>query len=173
MIRIVDSSQVGKLLARKAARFTEAEEAVRPILDNVRKRGDKALLEYARKFDKFQRKTPLVSQPELNAAADNLTPDFRNAIATASENIRAFARLQLPEARSSAIAPGLLVGQVIRPLDVVAAYIPAGRYPLPSTLMMTVIPSQVAGVGQVYVTTPRAVPEILGTAALLKADKVF
>lgn len=173
MIRIVDSSQVGKLLARKAARFTEAEETVRPILDNVRKHGDKALLDYARKFDKFERKTPLVSQPELNAAAENLTPEFRNAIETASQNISAFARLQLPEARSSALAPGLLVGQVIRPLDVVAAYIPAGRYPLPSTLMMTVIPAQVAGVGQVCVTTPRAVPEILGTAALLKADKVF
>ena len=57
MIRIVDSTQVGKLLARKAARFAEAEAVVRPILEAVRKRGDKALLEYARKFDDFDRKS--------------------------------------------------------------------------------------------------------------------
>ncbi len=73
----------------------------------------------------------------------------------------------MPEAKAATISPGLVVGQVVRPLDVVAAYIPAGRYPLPSTLMMTVIPAQVAGVPSVCVTSPRRVAEILGTASLL------
>lgn len=173
MIRIVDSTQVGKLLARKAARFTEAEGAVRPILEAVRRRGDKALVEYARKFDNFDRKSIRVAEGELKSAQSQLSPDFRKAIQTASENIRAFAELQMPETKSAAISPGLVVGQVVRPLDVVAAYIPAGRYPLPSTLMMTVIPAQVAGVPSICVTSPRPVPEILGTASLLGVRDVF
>jgi histidinol dehydrogenase len=173
MIRIVDSTQVGKLLARKAARFAEAENTVRPILDAVRKRGDKALLEYARKFDNFDRKSARVTEAELKAAEAQLSADFRKAIDTASNNIRAFAELQIPAAKSATISPGFIVGQVVRPLDVVAAYIPAGRYPLPSTLMMTVIPAQVAGVPSICVTSPRPVPEILGTASLLGVDNVF
>jgi histidinol dehydrogenase len=173
MIRIVDSTQVSKLLARKAARLADAEAAVRPILEAVRKRGDKALLEYARKFDGFDRKSPVVPQPELQAAEEQLSPAFRKAIETASKNIRAYAKLQAPASKSATISPGLVVGQIVRPLDVVAAYIPAGRYPLPSTLMMTVIPAQVAGVPNICVTSPRAVPEILGTASMLGVRNVF
>ena len=173
MIRIVDSSQVGKLLARKAARFADAEETVRPILQAVQKGGDRALLEYARKLDGFDRKSPLVSPAELKAAESQLSPAFRAAVETASKNIRAFAKLQLPVAKSATISPGLTVGQIVRPLDVVAAYIPAGRYPLPSTLMMTAIPAQVAGVPTVCVTSPRPVTEILGAASLLGLSNVF
>jgi histidinol dehydrogenase len=173
MIRIIDSTQAGKLLARKAARFEEAEAVVRPILENVRKRGDKALLEYARQFDGFDRKSPRVPQAELDAAAAGLEPAFRKAVATAAKNIRAFAKLQLPVTRTQTIAPGIVAGQIVRPLDTVAAYVPAGRYPLPSTVMMTVIPAQVAGVPNVCVTSPRPVREILGTAALLGCSNVF
>lgn len=173
MIRIVDSTQVGKLLARKAARFSEAEETVRPILEAVRKQGDKALLEYARKFDNFDRKSPLVPSDELKTAEAQLSPSFRRAIKAASRNIRAFAKLQLPSTKKAALSPGLVAGQIVRPLDTVAAYIPAGRYPLPSTLMMTAIPAQVAGVPNICVTSPRPVPEILGTASLLGIRNVF
>src|SRR5690606_7840850 len=123
MIRIVDSTQVSKLLARKAARFADAEAAVRPILEAVRKRGDKALLEYARRFDGFERKSPAVPQAELQAAEEQLSPAFRKAIETASKNIRAYAKLQAPASKSATISPGLMVGQIVRPLDVVAAYI--------------------------------------------------
>lgn len=173
MIRIVDHTQVGRILARKAARFTEAEETVRPILEAVRKRGDKAVIEYARQFDGFDRKSLRVSEPELQAAAAGLSREFRAAVKTASANIRAYAKLQLPVAKSAVLSPGLKVGQVIRPLDTVGAYIPAGRYPLPSTVLMTVIPALVAGVPNVCVTSPRFVPEIFGTAALLKTPHVF
>ncbi|OYW12568.1 MAG: histidinol dehydrogenase [Acidobacteriia bacterium 12-62-4] len=92
---------------------------------------------------------------------------------TASANIRAYAKLQLPVAKSVTVSPGLKLGQIVRPLDTVAAYIPAGRYPLPSTLLMTVIPAQVAGVPNICITTPRVVPEIFGAAALLKVPNVF
>jgi histidinol dehydrogenase len=174
MIRIVESSQTGKLLARKAARFTEAENVVRPILEAVRKRGDKALLEYARKFDKFDRKSPVVPAAEMKSAAEGLAPQFREAVDVAARNIREYAAFQLPAVRKGInLAPGIRVGQIVRPLDTVAAYIPAGRYPLPSTVMMTVIPAQVAGVANICVTTPRAVGEILGAAHLLGVTNVF
>jgi histidinol dehydrogenase len=173
MIRIVEHTQVGRILARKAARFTEAELAVAPILEAVRKRGDKAVIEYAKQFDGFDRKSLRVSEPELAAAQAALSKPFRAAVKKASANIRAYAKLQLPAAKSAVIRPGLKVGQVVRPLDTVAAYIPAGRYPLPSTVLMTVIPALVAGVPNVCVTSPRFVPEIFGTAALLQTPHVF
>lgn len=173
MIRILPSSEAGELLVRKAARFEEAETVVRPILQAVRTRGDEALREYAQRFDGFDRNSFTVSESELRIAADSLKPAFRAAVETASANIRAFSELQLPQPRSEEIAPGLHVGQMIRPLDTVCGYIPAGRYPLPSTLMMTVIPAQVAGVPNICVTTPKPVKEILGTAALLGKTRVF
>lgn len=173
MIRIVDQSQVGRILARKAARFSDAENAVRPILDAVKTRGDRAVVEYAEKFDAYERKSLRVSETETSAAAKSLSPDFRKAVKTAAANIRAYAKLQLPSAKKAVIAPGLKVGQVIRPLDTVAAYIPAGRFPLPSTVLMTVIPAQVAGVPNICVTSPKPVPEIFGTASLLNVPHVF
>ena len=171
MIRIVESQAVGRLLARKAARFTEAEKVVRPILEAVRKRGDRALLEYARRFDALERKSVRVPAAELRSA--RLTGEFRDAVETAAANIRAYAQRQMPKEWSAAVRPGIRLGQVVRPLDTVAAYIPAGRYPLPSTVMMTVIPAQVAGVPNICIASPRAVPEVFGTACLLGVEQVF
>ena len=173
MIRILEAKQAKSLLKRKSARLEEAEGIVRPILEAVRKRGDKALLEFARKFDAFERKSVRIPQAELDAAAKRLAPAFRNAVKTASANIRAYAKTQMPAERHAEVSPGIRLGQIVRPLDTVAAYIPSGRYPLPSTLLMTVIPAQVAGVPNVCVATPRGVDEIFGTASLLKATHVF
>ncbi len=173
MIRILASSQIGRMLARKAARFTEAEAVVRPILEAVRKRGDRALMEYARQFDNLQRKSVRVPARELETARAALTPEFRAAVETASTNIRAYAQRQLPKEWSANIRTGLKLGQIVRPLDTVAAYIPAGRYPLPSTVLMTAIPALVAGVPNVCVACPRAVTEVYGTAAMLGVPHVF
>ncbi len=173
MIRILEAKQVGRLFARRAARLGDAEKVVRPILEAVRKRGDRALIEYARRFDGLDRASVRVPSKELAAAARGLSADFRKAIEIASANIRAFASLQAPAPYSREIAPGLRLGQIVRPLDSVAAYIPAGRYPLPSTLMMTVIPAQVAGVLEISVASPRAAPEVFGTAHLLGVANVF
>src|SRR2546425_4376413 len=159
MIRILESKQVGRLFARRAARLGEAEAVVRPILEAVRKRGDRALLEYARRFDGLQGGSVRVPPTELAAAAAGLSSDFRKAVDAASANIRAFALMQMPEPRMRQVAPGVRLGQIIRPLDSVAAYIPGGRYPLPSTVMMTVIPALVAGVGCMSVACPSAAPE--------------
>jgi histidinol dehydrogenase len=173
MIRILPSSQSARLLKRRAQRLSEAEATVRPILEAVRARGDRALLEFARRYDGLDRKTVRVPQRELELAATRLPRDLRNAVRTASKNIRAFAEMQLPSRTMVEIEPGLCLGQVVRPLDAVAAYIPSGRYPLPSTLMMTVIPAQVAGVPRICVATPRPVLTIYGVASLLGTAEVF
>ena len=173
MIRILPAAQIGRLLARRKARMADAEAMVRPILDAVRDRGDKALLEYARRFDALDRKSVAVPAADLRRACTGLSAAFRDAVSVASSNIRAFAEMQLPAETRREVSPGLQLGQVVRPLDTVAAYIPAGRYPLPSTLMMTVIPAQVAGVPNICVACPRPVPEILGTAQRLGVEHVF
>jgi histidinol dehydrogenase len=173
VIRILESKDIGRLLARKAARFSEAEAVVRPILDAVRTRGDKALLEYARKFDGLTRKSVRVPAAELDTALMNLVPEFRRAAETAAANIRAYAERQMPPEWSREFRPGLRLGQIVRPLDTVAAYIPGGRYPLPSTLLMTVVPAQVAGVPNVCVASPHLVREVFATAALLGVKNVF
>src|SRR3981081_177856 len=115
MIRIIESTQVGRMLARKAARFADAEEVVRPILNAVRTRGDKAIFECSRKFDQLDRASVVVKPAELLGAEKTLAPKFRAAVKTASKNIRAFAKLQLPLAKQAVIAPGIRVGQIIRP----------------------------------------------------------
>jgi histidinol dehydrogenase len=173
MIRIIESKNAGRLLQRRAARMAEAEETVRPILEAVRKRGDRAVIEYARHFDGLDRSSVRVPVRELKAAEGRLAPDLRRAVETASKNIQAYAKSQLPKERMSSFAPGLCLGHIVRPLDAVAAYIPSGRYPLPSTLMMTVIPAQVAGVPRICVASPRPVLPIYGVASLLNVADVF
>ena len=173
MIRILESKQVNRLLVRKAARFSAAEAVVRPILEAVRRRGDKALLEYARKFDSLDRASVRVPERELREAQLALSPAFRRAVNLSARNIRAYARRQMPRAWKVQASPGLRLGQVVRPLDTVAAYIPGGRYPLPSTVLMTVVPAQVAGVPQICVASPKPVREVLGTAAMLGVRQVF
>jgi len=173
VIRILQSKDIGRLLARKAARFTEAEGTVRPILEAVRKDGDRALLEYARKFDRLERRSVRVPESELRSAAGSLDQEFRRAVETAAANIRRFAARQMPREWMAQAGGGLRLGQVVRPLETVAAYIPAGRYPLPSTVLMTVVPAQVAGVPNIAIASPKAVPEVFGTASLLRVPNVF
>lgn len=172
-LRILPREKAASLLKRRAVQLAEAEKTVKPILDAVRDRGDKALLEFAQKFDGMTRKSPFVSEKECEAAAKDLSPAFSKALKTAARNVRKFAQFQLPKPATTEIAPGLKVGYVVRPLDTVAAYIPSGRYPLPSTLVMTTQPAQVAQVPNICVTSPRMVPEIFGAAHLLGVKNCF
>jgi histidinol dehydrogenase len=172
-MRILESKQVGHLLARKAARLSEAEAVVRPILEAVRQRGDRALLEYARQFDGLTRRSVRVPASELARARRKLAPEFARAVDVAAANIRAYAIRQMPREWTRQMSAGLKLGQIVRPLDTVAAYIPSGRYPLPSTLLMTVVPAQVVGVRAICVASPRPVTEVFGTAGLLGVEHVF
>jgi histidinol dehydrogenase len=173
MLRILDLSKAGELITRKAARLAEAEAVVAPILEAVRKRGDEALLEYARKFDQLCGNDVRVQRGDFDAATARVTPDFLAAMETAAANIRAFAEMQMPRETSVAHPDGRTLGQIVRPLESMGAYIPAGRYPLPSTLLMTVIPAQVAGVKTVCVASPHPSVEILAGCRYLNVGHVF
>ena len=140
---------------------------VRPILEAVRKRGDARCSNTRASSTTSSARPSACRKRSCKRRATQLTPEFREAVETASANIRAFAEAADARAKSATISARLRLGQIVRPLDTVAAYIPAGRYPLPSTLMMTVIPAQVAGVPNVCVASPKPVAEIFGTAALL------
>ena len=129
---------------------------VRPILDAVRKRGDRGADRIRAPVRWTDAQDVRVPEAELRAARDRLAPEFRAAVETAAANIRAYAGRQMPRAWMREMQPGLRLGQIVRPLDTVAAYIPAGRYPLPSTILMTVLPAQVAGVPNICVASPRA-----------------
>ncbi len=173
VIRILDSRAAADLLTRRSACLQDAERVVRPILEAVRDRGDAALLEYCRKLDGFEGSTVVVSTARCQSALGQLDPEFVSAVDLAARNIREYAGTQLPEERLIDYPDGRRLGQIVRPLDSVGAYIPAGRYPLPSTLMMTVIPAQVAGVERIAVACPRPSAEILGLSAYLKVPSVF
>jgi histidinol dehydrogenase len=176
MLRILESKDrqaLARLFARRQQRLGQAENVVAPILDAVRRRGDRALHAYARKLDGLEDGNLRVDPAALEAAARRLAPAFRRAVTTASRQIRRFAELQKPRSWRNEVAGGVRVGQIVRPLGSVAAYIPGGRYPLPSTLMMTVIPAQVAGVPLVSVASPRPSDKTLGTAGLLGVQNFF
>jgi histidinol dehydrogenase len=167
MIRILTARDAPSLIQRKTVRLEEAELAVMPILTDIRERGDAALLEYARKFDRFDGPSVRVH------VIGSLEPDFRRAVETAAENIRGYAQAQLPKEWFIDYADGRRLGQIVRPLDAMGAYVPAGRYPLPSTVLMTVIPAQVAGVETICVACPNPSVEILGIAHLLGVKHMF
>ena len=173
MIRILNADHIAHILDRRENSFDEAIRSVRPIIEDVQRRGDAALHEYSLRFDHFAGGTFCVDPEALATAAGRLTPEFRAAVGHASTNIRAFARLQLPRGHMTEIAPGIIAGQIVRPLPSIAAYIPAGRYPLPSTLLMTAIPAIAAGVPQICVTCSRPVDEIDGIAHLLGLTRVY
>jgi histidinol dehydrogenase len=167
MIRIFEDKDAQSLIERKAVRLEEAERIVAPILADVRERGDAALLEYARKFDRFEGDSVRVR------VTGGLEPEFERAVAAAAKNIREYAQAQLPREWSVDHPDGRKLGQIVRPLDAMGAYVPAGRYPLPSTVLMTVIPAQVAGVATICVACPNPSVEILGIAHWLGVTHMF
>jgi len=142
--------------------------AVRRIVADVRKRGDRALFRYAAEFDGLQDKGAVrISAEEMAAAWDATSPALRDALSTAAMQIRAFAVNQLPASWSDTPIDGLMTGQLVRPLNSVGCYVPSGRHPLPSTLLMTAIPAQVAGVARAVVVSPKPAPETLAAAHML------
>lgn len=167
MIRILDRKDAQGLITRKAVRLEQAERIVAPILEDVRRRGDRALLEYARKFDGFTGDSIRIP------VSGSLTKEMLRAVETAAANIREHAQTQLPVDRFIEYSDGRRLGQIVRSLDSMGAYIPAGRYPLPSTLLMTVIPAQVAAVATTCVACPNPSAEILGIAEWLDVTHVF
>ena len=150
------ASAVVSLANRYASFDPEVESRVEEIVARVRKGGDASLLDYARRFDGLADGLRMrVTPREMKAAASSVSKEFIRAVKTAAKNIRQFAEWQMPRAWTRTVHRGLKVGQVVRPLESVACYAPGGRYPLPSTVLMTAIPAQVAGVKRIAVASPR------------------
>jgi len=175
IIRSSDTKGISRLLGARSTTLTEAEGVVRPILEDVRRRGDRALIRYAKKFDRLDlRKSGFtVSREEIRGAYRDVPHGFRAAVREAAANIRMAARRQLPRPWTCITRAGVSVGQIIRPLERVACYVPGGRFPLPSTVLMSVIPAQVAGVRDVIVTSPRPAPAVLVAADLLGVRNIY
>lgn len=159
--------------SRRKSASLEIDAAVRPILDAIRRDGDDALVSYARQFDALDHLPLRVPQQDLEKAAAAMSPAVKKAVAVAVANIRQFAEAQLPKERFEEFSPGRKLGWIVRPLDAVGCYVPSGRYPLPSTLLMTAVLAQTAGVHRICVTSPRPSLEILGCAHMLGIQEVF
>ena len=169
MIKIVeagDTAAVKALLWPERDRDGETEQRVSQIVADVRTNGEAALLRYAREFDHLE--GPIeISRKEMQTRAKTVPARVRTAIRVAAKNIRAVARRQVPRGWKVRVGAGLTVEQRIVPLDRVGCYVPGGRYPLPSTVLMTAIPATVAGVKEVIAVCPK--PDAVVMAAALEA----
>src|SRR5580693_8914291 len=175
-MRIVSGKQAEALVERLAARSVELgtlEPRVRHIVNDVRRGGDRALRRYAEKWDGLATKQPLqVSQDEMNAAWESLAPPLKKALREAAKNIRRFCEWQKPRTWTRT-HHGMSLGQRIQALESVGCYAPGGRYPLVSTVLMTVIPAQAAGVKNIRVVSPRPSAEVLAAAAMLGVREFY
>jgi len=154
-------------LERRGSRLEQVEPAVRRIVEDVRRKRDRALAKYARQLDGLRPEQSLqVSESELAQAWNNTSGELKTALRTAEKNIRQFCEWQKPKSWTKS-RDGISLGQMVRPLNSVGCYVPGGRFPLVSTLLMTVIPTQVAGVESIRVTSPRPSSEVLAAAAML------
>jgi histidinol dehydrogenase len=160
-------------LETRGSELESLEPAVRKIIADVRKTGDGALRAYAEKWDSLKPNEGLrVSPKELEAAWVMTAPEFKSALRLAAARIRRFATAQrLREWKRT--ADGITTGQVVRPLESAGCYIPGGRHPLVSTLLMTVVPAQVAGVKRICVVSPNPKREVLAAAHMLGVSEFF
>jgi histidinol dehydrogenase len=165
---------IAALEQRGSATLDSVQPAVKRIVGDVRSGGDRVLLRYAKRFDGLAGSSALrVSREEMAAAWDSIDPQLRATLTTAANQIRAFAQRQMPRSWTESPIPGLATGQLVRPLAAVGCYVPSGRHPLPSTLLMTAIPAQVAGVERIVVVSPKPAKETLAAASLLGIDQFY
>ncbi len=182
VMRILEGAAQARLVTALAGRgatdLAEVEPAVRRIVNDVHRNGDRAVRRYATRWDGLDKGESLrVPEADLQKAWELTDPELQNAIKQAAGNIRRYAEWQAPNDKDNEwrreIQPGVFVGQLVRPLESVGCYVPGGRYPLPSTLLMTVIPAQVAGVKQIRVASPHPAQATLAAAAYLGVREFY
>ena len=162
-----DASALVKRLAARRTQFTRLEPQVQRIINSVRRDGDRSLRRYAQQWDGLKANQPLrVEESEMATALQSLDRQMRKSLSQAAQNIRRFCEWQMPSSWTRT-RNGITLGQLVRPLESVGCYVPGGRYPLVSTLLMTVIPAQVAGVESIRVVSPKPSPQVLAAAAML------
>ena len=174
-MRLVDSTNRRAVTALQSAtrvRDRDTETRASVIVERVRKGGDAALLSYARELDGLKGGIE-VPRAEWVAKAKTLAPAVRAAIKRAAKNIRAVAKAQVPKGWRRSVGAGISVEQRVIPLARVGCYVPAGRYPLPSSLLMTAIPARAAGVPEVMVACPRPDAAVFAAAIEAGVDRLF
>ena len=174
-MRIVASTNrraVASLLSPQRVRDTATESRVAEIVADVRRTGDRALKRYARDLDGWS--GPLeIGTDAMREAAGSIPASVRSAIRTAARNIRVVAKRQVPKGWRVRTAPGVTVEQRIIPLDRVGCYVPGGRYPLPSSVLMTAIPAAAAGVEEIIAVCPRPDATVLAAALEAGVSRLF
>ena len=173
-------ARLSDLLAFESAQDPEIETDVARILDDVKRRGDEAVLDYTRRFDHLEAQSmrDIALSPErLQGALERLPACQRTALERAAERIDAFHRRQLQESWTYVEADGTRLGQRVTPLDRVGLYVPGGKAAYPSSVLMNGIPAKVAGVGEVVMAVPTPHGEqndlVLAAACLCGVDQVF
>ncbi len=158
---------------RSGAATSKLEPAVKRILADIQRKGDAAVRHYAERLDGLASSADMrVTQEEMAAAWDQTPKELRKSLQAAAGNIRRFARWQMPKEWTRKLS-GVQLGQRALPLESVGCYVPGGRYPLPSTLLMTVVPAQVAGVKRIVVVSPRPARETLAAAHLAGVEEFY
>lgn len=187
MLRTIDlresrpsATELLALVPRAATDVAAALEPARELIDDVRSRGEAALLDQAERFDRVRPPAVRVSADELAAAREALTPEVRAAVESTIERVRAASAAQVPAPETTVLAPGAIVEQRWQPVARVGLYVPGGKAVYPSSVVMNVVPAQVAGVRSIALASPaqaahggRIHPTIAGVAALLGIDEVY
>ena len=172
IIQASDTRAIDRLLTPAGGDDRALERRVRRIVEAVQSRGDRALIPFAKQFDRVS--GPIeVSKKEMQAGAARVEPAVRRAIATAAASIAAVASRQIPKHFDIETAPGVSIEQRVEPLARVGCYVPGGRFPLPSSLLMTAVPARVAGVPEVIVCCPRPEPAVMAAAIEAGATRLF
>ena len=163
-----------KFLARRSSHDAAAERVAARILADVRKNGDAALFRWAARLDgiRLTRKSLWISRAKIRAAHRGVSRELLRSIEHAARNIRRVANMQLPRAWTIMVEPGVRIGQRVTPLGTIGCYIPGGRFSLFSTLLMTAIPAQVAGVERIVVACPKPSPALLAAAEILGVTEI-
>jgi histidinol dehydrogenase len=174
-VKIIDAGH-RRALQRALAVDRDADRAfdrrVKAIVARVRGDGDTALLGFARRFDGVS--PPIeVSRDEMRAAAARVPDDVRRAIRRAAGHIARVAFRQIPKHWDLEVAPGVSVEQRVEPLARVGCYVPGGRFPLPSSLLMTAVPARVAGVREIIAVCPRPEPAVMAAALEAGVTRLF
>ena len=164
-------TRVRKITARRS-QLDAVEASVRRIVNDIKLNGDTGLRKYAQRWDGLDKEPFGVPEPDLKRAWTSAEPEFKSALKQAAANIRQFCEWQKPKEWRRR-SRGISLGQLVRPLESVGCYVPGGRHPLVSTLLMTVIPAQVAGVKKIRVVSPQPRPEVMAAAGMLGINEFY
>jgi len=163
-----------KLLRARQEHDTEAEHIAGKIIKDVRRRGDAALSAWVKRLDDIdlRRESLWIAEDEIRAASKQVSREFLRALEHAARNVRGVAEKQLPRPWTMDVEPGVKIGQVVRPINAIGCYVPGGRFALVSTMVMTVVPAQVADVRDIQVACPRPNAALLATAGFLGVTRI-